>query len=127
MPALSDEHRYKLLKLLADNPDLNQRQISSALGISLGKVNFCLQALIAKGLVKASNFGHNPDKRKYRYLLTLQGIEEKARVTLRFLDRKQREYQQLKAEIAQLQQEARALARSPHPPPPPVGAGPAGD
>lgn len=108
-PILSDESRYKLLKLLADNPDLNQRQIADALGVSLGKVNFLLQALIERGWIKAGNFSRNPDKRRYRYLLTLKGLEEKARVTLRFLERKQREYALLEAEIARLRLEAQAL------------------
>ena len=109
MPVLSDENRYQLLKILSENPDLNQREIASALGISLGKVNFCLRALVEKGMVKAGNFSRNPNKRAYTYLLTLQGLEEKAKVTLRFLERKQREYEELKTEIEQLQNEAKAL------------------
>jgi len=77
MPILSEENRYKLLKLLDENPEMNQRQIASALGLSLGKVNFCLKALVEKGLVKAGNFSRSPNKRAYVYLLTLRGIEEK--------------------------------------------------
>ena len=109
MSILSDENRYQLLKLLKENPDLSQRQIASVLGISLGKVNFCLKALISKGWVKADNFRRNPNKKAYVYLLTLKGIEEKALVTLRFLAKKKEEYETLKQEISDLKNEANAL------------------
>ena len=109
LPILSDENRYKLLKLLHENPEMNQRQIASALGLSLGKVNFCLKALVEKGWVKAGNFSRNPNKKAYGYLLTLRGMEEKAKVTFDFLERKKREYEQLKNEIEELQDEAKAL------------------
>lgn len=109
MSILSDENRYQLLKLLEENPELSQRQIASALGISLGKVNFCLRALINVGSVKAGNFSRNPNKKAYVYLLTPKGIEEKARVTLRFLAKKQAEYDALKQEISELKTEAKAL------------------
>jgi EPS-associated MarR family transcriptional regulator len=99
MPVLNDENRYKLLKLLHDNPDMNQRQIASALGLSLGKANFCLKALIEKGWVKVGNFSRSPNKKAYVYLLTLRGLEEKAAVTKDFLERKQKEYEELRAEI----------------------------
>ena len=109
MPVLDDENRYKLLKLLHDNPDMNQRQIASALGLSLGKANFCLKALVEKGLVKVGNFSRSPNKKAYVYLLTLRRIEEKAAVTRDFLERKQKEYEDLKAEIEELQNEAKSL------------------
>ncbi len=109
MPVLNDENRYKLLKLLHDNPDMNQRQIASALGLSLGKANFCLKALVEKGLVKVGNFSRSPNKKAYVYLLTLRGIEEKAAVTRDFLERKQKEYEDLKVEIEELQNEAKSL------------------
>jgi len=109
MPILSEENRYKLLKLLDENPEMNQRQIASALGISLGKVNFCLKAVVEKGWVKAGNFSRSPNKKAYVYLLTLRGIEEKAAVTRDFLERKQQEYQDLKAEIEKLQNEAKSI------------------
>jgi len=112
MPVLNDENRYKLLKLLHDNPDMNQRQIASALGLSLGKANFCLKALVEKGWVKVGNFSRSPNKKAYVYLLTLRGIEEKAAVTRDFLERKQKEYEDLKAEIEELQNEARDLHES---------------
>ncbi len=109
MPVLNDENRYKLLKLLHDNPDMNQRQIASALGLSLGKANFCLKALVEKGWVKVGNFSRSPNKKAYVYLLTLRGIEEKAAVTREFLERKQKEYEDLKAEIEELKNEAKTL------------------
>ena len=59
VPILSEEHRYKLLKLLHENPDMNQREIASALGLSLGKVNFCLKALVERGLIKVGNFSRS--------------------------------------------------------------------
>ncbi|MBN6742326.1 MarR family EPS-associated transcriptional regulator, partial [Acidithiobacillus sp. MC6.1] len=70
---------YQLLKILTEHPKYTQREIAATLGLSLGKINFCLNALIAKGLVKVGNFRHNQDKRVYAYLLTPQGIEDKAR------------------------------------------------
>ena len=109
MPILSEENRYKLLKLLHENPEMNQRQIASELGLSLGKVNFCLKAVIEKGWVKAGNFSKNPNKKAYVYLLTLRGIEEKAKVTLAFLEREQNEYKELKQEIEKLKNEAKSL------------------
>ena len=105
MPTLSEENRYKLLKLLHENPEMNQREIASALGLSLGKVNFCLKALAEKGLVKMGNFSRSPNKKAYVYLLTLNGMEEKAKVTFSFLERKKQEYEELKQEIEVLTKE----------------------
>ncbi len=109
MPILSDENRYQILKLLNENPELNQREIAALMGLSLGKVNYCLRALISKGLVKARNFSKSPNKKAYIYLLTPKGIEEKGKVTLRFLAKKQQEYAALELEIAELQDEAKSL------------------
>jgi len=103
---LTDETRYRILKLLEAEPHASQRRIAEDLGISLGRVNFCVQALIEKGLVKANNFRNNANKRAYLYLLTPRGIEEKAVVTARFLKRKLDEYESLKREVQELQQEA---------------------
>jgi EPS-associated MarR family transcriptional regulator len=103
---LTDEYRYRILKLLEADPHASQRRIADELGISLGRVNYCLQALIEKGLVKANNFRSNANKRVYLYLLTPRGIEEKARVTARFLRRKLDEYETLKRELEELQREA---------------------
>lgn len=104
---LSDEYRYKILRLLEENPDLSQRDISRALGISLGKVNYCLQALIDRGLIKANNFKNSQNKQAYMYLLTRRGITEKARVAVRFLKHKMNEYESLQREIETLKREIR--------------------
>jgi len=109
MSVLSDEIRYQLLKLLEENPEMSQRQIAAALGVSLGKVNFCLRALIEIGSVKVANFSRSPNKKAYVYLLTPKGIEEKAKVTLRFLAKKQNEYEELKREINELKNEVKLL------------------
>ena len=102
---MQDEITYKLLKSIEENPSQSQRELSLSLGISLGKLNYCLKALIGKGLVKAGNFRKNPQKQDYLYLLTPQGIEEKAKVTMRFLKRKVKDYEELKREIEELQKE----------------------
>jgi len=109
MSVLSDENRYQLLKLLEENPEMSQRQIAAALGVSLGKVNFCLHALIKIGSVKVANFSRSPNKKAYVYLLTPKGIEEKAKVTLRFLAKRQNEYEELKREINELKNEVKLL------------------
>jgi EPS-associated MarR family transcriptional regulator len=103
---LTDETRYRILKLLEADPQASQRRIADELGISLGRVNFCLKALVDKGLVKVNNFRNNANKRAYLYLLTPRGIEEKTRVTLRFLKVKLEEYEALKSDLVQLQREA---------------------
>jgi EPS-associated MarR family transcriptional regulator len=104
---LTDEYRYRILKLLEGDPDASQRRIADELGISLGRVNYCLNALIDKGLVKVNNFRNNANKRAYLYLLTPKGIDEKARVTLQFLKVKLNEYESLKRELEVLEREAR--------------------
>jgi len=103
---LTDETRYRILKVLEADPQASQRRIADELGISLGRVNFCVQALIQKGLVKANNFRNSTNKRAYLYHLTPRGIEDKAKVTARFLKRKLEEYEALKREVEQLQREA---------------------
>lgn len=107
---LTDEYRYRILKLLEADPQASQRRIADELGISLGRVNYCLQALIEKGLVKVNNFRNSANKRAYLYLLTSRGIEEKATVTARFLRRKLDEYETLKRELEELQREASAVS-----------------
>jgi len=102
---LTDEYRYKILKLVQSKPDISQRELAQQLGISLGKVNFCLKALINVGLVKVSNFRNSKKKTAYMYLLTPRGIEEKAAITMRFLKSKTEEYQALQAMIAELKSE----------------------
>ena len=109
---LTDEYRYRILKLLEADPHASQRRIADELGISLGRVNYCLQALIQKGLVKVNNFRNNANKQIYLYLLTPKGINEKTRVTLRFLKVKMAEYEALERELEVLRTEARRAAPS---------------
>lgn len=101
----TDIHDYRLLKLLEANPHMSQRELAQAMGVSLGKLNYCLKALVAKGFVKLENFRRNKDKRVYAYLLTPIGIEEKARVTVAFLQRKLAEYEAVLGEIEELRKE----------------------
>ncbi len=96
---------YGMLKSLADNPDFSRRDLTKRLGISLGKVNFCLNALIEKGWLKVGNFRSSTNKRAYAYLLTPQGVEQKGRLTIEFLQIKVREYESLRAEMAELKRE----------------------
>jgi EPS-associated MarR family transcriptional regulator len=102
---LDQDTNLKLLRYLEENPQVSQRELAEYLGVSLGKANYCLKALITKGQVKASNFKNNKNKRQYLYLLTPQGLEDKARITVSFLNRKIREYEELKSEIRELQNE----------------------
>ena len=103
---LSDELRLKLMRLFEANPKASQRDVAREFGISLGKVNYCLQALVHKGWIKASRFRSSSNKVAYRYLLTPRGIEQKAALTVQFLRIKMREYSRLRAEIEQLRREA---------------------
>ena len=103
---LSDEMRLKLMRLFETNPRATQRDVAREFGISVGKVNYCLQALVQKGWIKASRFRNSSNKVAYRYLLTRRGIEKKAALTVRFLQIKMREYESLRAEIEQLRREA---------------------
>ena len=102
---LSEDLRYKLLKILAEEPRISQRDLASRLGISVGKANYCLSAFVDKGLVKINNFRRANNKLAYAYLLTPRGIEEKAKVTVSFLQRKMDEYAELQTEIDALRQE----------------------
>ena len=103
---LNDEIAYRLLKLIEAEPHLSQREIAQKMGVSLGKTNYCLKALVDKGFVKLQNFYTNKKKSAYIYFLTPKGIEEKAEVTYRFLQRKMKEYQEIKIEIEGLKNEA---------------------
>ncbi|HKA45809.1 MAG TPA: MarR family EPS-associated transcriptional regulator [Burkholderiales bacterium] len=104
---LTDEYRSKILRILEECPDISQRELARELGVSLGRANFCLQALVQKGLVKANNFKNSNNKKAYMYFLTRKGIAEKARATTRFLERKLAEYEALQREIKNLQREVR--------------------
>lgn len=103
---LDDETRYTLMRRLERNPGLSQRELASELGISLGKTNYCLKALLDKGYIKATNFRNSHNKRAYLYQLTPVGIAAKSRATTRFLARKQAEYERLAEEIEELRREA---------------------
>jgi EPS-associated MarR family transcriptional regulator len=102
---LHQDTNFRLMKILEANPDLSQREMGKALGISFGGINYCLNALVAKGLVKIENFSQNQNKFGYVYLLTPSGIAEKAALTSVFLKRKMEEYEALKLEIAMLKSE----------------------
>ncbi|MDN5843804.1 MAG: MarR family EPS-associated transcriptional regulator [Alcaligenaceae bacterium] len=99
------ESHLKVLRLLESNPSLSQRELSRALGVSLGKTNYCVRALLDKGLIKMQNFRNSSNKLGYAYLLTPAGIAAKADLTRRFLAQKQLEYNVLRQEIERLQQE----------------------
>ena len=99
---LSDD---KIFKALEENPEISQRELASLLGVSLGKTNFCLQALMEKGWIKVQNFKNNKNKLAYTYLLTSSGIEEKAKLTVQYLRIKMQEYELLLREIHELTKE----------------------
>jgi EPS-associated MarR family transcriptional regulator len=103
---MTDEMRYKVIRLLDANPAMSQRDVARELGISLGKANFCLQALMQKGWIKATNFKNSRNKAAYMYLLTPRGLEGKASLTLRYLQKKMREYEALRVEIEEMRREA---------------------
>ena len=110
MPTPQETH-LNLLRRLEENPNVTQRKLAKELGISLGKANYCLKALINKGLIKAKNFKNSANKRAYLYILTPQGIEAKARISVRFLQRKMEEYEALRQEIEQLKTELKSIER----------------
>ena len=109
---LDDDTRYRLLRLLTEHPNHSQRELASELGLSLGKTNYSLRALIARGWVKVQNFRNSNNKLGYAYVLTPTGVVAKFRSTADFLRRKQGEYARLEHEIAELRQEVDALARA---------------
>lgn len=102
---LTDEYRYRILKLVEANPTISQRELAKELGVSLGKANFCLKSLIDVGMIKATNFRNIKNKSAYMYLLTPAGIEAKAIVTLRFFKRKIEEHDALIREIEELRKD----------------------
>jgi EPS-associated MarR family transcriptional regulator len=106
---LQEDTRFRVLSLLESQPEINQRNMAKALGISLGGVNYCLRALVEKGLIKVHNFQANENKLGYVYLLTPHGLAEKFSLTASFLQRKQQEYVALKAEIEALQKTVAGL------------------
>jgi len=106
---ITDEMAYKILRMLDADPHISQRAIARELGISLGKVNYCLKGLIDKGILKAKNFYNSDNKSAYAYFITPAGIEEKAKITYRFLKRRVAEYELLQQEIEELRAEAKRL------------------
>ena len=105
---LTDKFCYKILKSVEAKPEISQRELAKNLGISLGKANFCLKALIEIGLLKATNFRNSQNKLAYMYLLSPNGIEEKSSIKQRFLKSKMLEYALLQAEISILMQETKS-------------------
>ncbi len=105
-PMLDETTHYGLLKTLEENPGLSQRDLAKRLGVSLGKINFCLNALVEKGSLKINNFRNSHNKLAYAYVLTPQGIESRARMTIEFLKYKVQEYERLRKEIEELHREA---------------------
>jgi EPS-associated MarR family transcriptional regulator len=103
---LSDELRYRLLKLLEETPDISQRELAARLGVSLGKVNYCLRALVARGILKVKNFRNSRNKVAYLYLLTPKGVDARARITYEFLRLRLAEVEALRAEVASLRKRA---------------------
>ena len=95
--------RFKVLQVIEHNPAASQRELAKELGVSLGSVNFCIKALVDKGLIKVDNFVKSEHKRGYAYYLTPQGMIEKGEITGQFLKRKMQEYELLKQEIKELQ------------------------
>jgi EPS-associated MarR family transcriptional regulator len=111
-PQLNEDLHFRVLKLLEDTPDLSQRELADKLGVSNGKLHYCMRALIDKGLVKLGNFANSKHHLGYVYLLTPAGMAQKASMTGRFLKRKMAEYEALKVEIATLQAEVDAAQAS---------------
>jgi EPS-associated MarR family transcriptional regulator len=105
---LQEDTYFRVMRLLEENPDLTQRELAEKLGISVGGLNYCLKALMEKGLVKMKNFANSKNKFGYVYVLTPTGMAEKAAITQRFLKRKMEEYEALKAEIENLQRDVQS-------------------
>ena len=106
---LSDEFRYRILKRLETDPELSQRELARELGVSVGKVNYGIRALVDLGLVKATNFANSRNKQAYIYVLTPRGIQAKARTALRFFRQKVAEYEAIQKDLAELREEVSRL------------------
>ena len=94
-----DQDHFEILRKIQKKPNSTQRELAEGLGFSLGKLNYCLKALKAKGLIKISNFKKNPNKINYFYMLTPKGISEKTKLTINIMKRKMKEYDELKKEL----------------------------
>ena len=97
----NDPDQFNVLRKINSNPNLSQRDLANELNLSLGKINYCLKALKSKGLVKIQNFNKSKNKMGYAYILTPRGISEKTKITINFMKRKMKEYEELKKEINQ--------------------------
>jgi EPS-associated MarR family transcriptional regulator len=93
------QDHFEILRKIKTRPEASQRELAEELGFSLGKLNYCLKALRSKGLIKIENFRKNPNKINYIYALTPKGITEKSKLTINFMKRKMKEYEELKKEI----------------------------
>ena len=102
---MSEETHYQVFKLIEKTPSITQRELAKELGVSVGKANYCLKALVDKGWVKTNNFKNSNKKLAYFYILTPSGIEQKAKITVNFLKRKISDYEELKQEIEMLKNE----------------------
>lgn len=111
---LQEDTHFRVLRILQENPEMSQRELAEAVGVSIGGMHYVLNALIEKGLVKLGNFTAAEDKRRYAYILTPKGVSEKAAITHRFLARKKREYEELKAEIEALTEEISSEGNKEH-------------
>ena len=96
-----NQDQFNVLRKIKSKPNTSQRKLASELGFSLGKLNYCLKSLNEKGLIKIKNFQKNPNKLKYAYILTPKGITAKTKLTLNFMKRKMKEYDELKKELNQ--------------------------
>ena len=96
------EDHFEILRKIKKNPETSQRELAESLGFSLGKLNYCLKSLQSKGLVKIQNFQKNPKKISYIYILTPKGIAKKTKLTINFMKRKMKEYDELKREINEI-------------------------
>ncbi len=105
---LREDAKFRVLRLLRENPEMSQRELAQAVGVSTGGIHYVLSALVDKGLIKLGNFTAAEDKRRYAYVLTSKGLAEKARLTRAFLARKMEEYEALRAEIEAVRAEINA-------------------
>jgi len=113
MAGFQEEIQFEVLRRLHQTPSVNQRALAKYLGVGLGTINFCFQALVEKGLVKMQNFSHCKNKLRYVYLLTPAGVAEKSKPTAMFLRRKVAEYEALRDEIKALRAEMNTVKGGP--------------
>lgn len=109
---MQEDTYFRVLRLLQENPEMSQRELAEAVGVSVGGIHYVLNALIGKGLVKLGNFTAAEDKRRYAYILTPKGAARKAVLTRAFLVRKMEEYELLKKEIEALKKESTSIDTS---------------